>query len=95
MKLKERMNIPKHYSIPDQGGALQVDPGLEAVDPTLAFRHFQVLKLKHEKPLSKFAFKCKPAPLHREETKHLRRYPFKSQEGQGGAVQVDLALTPD
>ena len=25
------------------GGAVQVDPGLTAVDPTLAFRHFQGL----------------------------------------------------
>ena len=29
-----------------------------AVDPTLAFRDFQRLKLKHGKLLSKFAFNC-------------------------------------
>ena len=34
-------------------------PWLTAVDPTLAFRDFQLLKLKHDKPLSSFAFKCK------------------------------------
>ena len=40
------------------GGAVQVDPGLTAVDPTLAFRDFQLLKLKHDTPLSNFAFNC-------------------------------------
>ena len=29
-----------------------------AVDPTLAFRDFQLLKLKYDKPLSNFAFNC-------------------------------------
>ena len=29
------------------------------VDPTLAFRDFQLLKLKYDKPLSNFAFNCK------------------------------------
>jgi len=43
----------------DRGGAVQLDPGLEAVDPTLAFRDFQLLKLKYDSPLSNFAFNCK------------------------------------
>ena len=41
---------------------MQVDPGYPvvfAVDPTLAFRHFQLLKLKYDIPLSKCAFDCK------------------------------------
>jgi len=47
---------------------VQVDPGLEAVDPTLAFRdfqelsgtfrNFQLLKLKYVKLLSNFGFNC-------------------------------------
>ena len=37
---------------------MQVHPGLEAVDPTLAFRHFQLLKLKHDKMLAILAFNC-------------------------------------
>ena len=49
------------------GGAAQLHPGLEAVHPTLAFRHFQLLKLKYEKLLSDFAFRLcfelQPAPL--------------------------------
>ena len=39
--------------------AVQVDPGLEAVDPTLAFRDFQCLKLKRDKLLSNVALNCK------------------------------------
>ena len=34
-------------------------PWLTAVDPTLAFRKFQLLKLEYYKLLSNFAFKCK------------------------------------
>jgi len=33
-------------------------PGLEALVPTLAFRDFQLLKLKHDEPLSSVAMKC-------------------------------------
>ena len=44
------------------GGAVQVHPGhpmVFAVDSTLASRHFQLLKLKHDKPLSNSGFNCK------------------------------------
>ena len=41
---------------PRRGGAVQVDPGFEAIDPTLAFRDFQLLKPK-QLP-SKVALKC-------------------------------------
>ena len=41
---------------------MHVDPGFFAVDPTLAFRDFQPLKLKHDKPLSSFAFNCNLRP---------------------------------
>ena len=40
---------------------MQVDPGYPvvfAVDPTLTFRDFQLLKLKHDKLLSNVAFNC-------------------------------------
>ena len=37
---------------------MQLDPGLEAVDPTLAFRNFQLLTLKYVKLVSNFAFNC-------------------------------------
>ena len=40
---------------------VQVDPGYPvvfAVDPTLAFRDFQLLKQTYDKLLSKFAFNC-------------------------------------
>ena len=53
---------------PDVVGPVQVDPGYPvvfAVDPTLAFRDFQRLKLKHDKLLSNVAFKMQPAPLQR------------------------------
>jgi len=36
-------------------GAVQVDPGFSQVDPGLAFRNFQLLKLKHHELLSNFA----------------------------------------
>jgi len=49
----------------ESGGALQLHPGLAALDPTLAFRDFQLLKPKHDEPLSKFAFQLQPVPLHR------------------------------
>ena len=41
-----------------RGRAVQVDPGYPvvfAVDPTLAFRHFQLLKKKCDKLVSNFA----------------------------------------
>ena len=40
---------------------MQLHPGLTAaaLDPTLAFRDFQLLKLKHDKLLPTFAFNCK------------------------------------
>ena len=37
-------------------GRCRVDPGLTAVDPALAFRDFQLLKLKYDRLLSNFAF---------------------------------------
>ena len=37
---------------------MQAHPGLTADHPTLAFRDFQLLKLKYDKLLSNFAFKC-------------------------------------
>jgi hypothetical protein len=37
---------------------VQVDPGFEAVDPALAFRDFQLLKLNYDKLLSNLAFNC-------------------------------------
>ena len=43
-------------------GAVQVDPGYPvvfAVDPTLAFRDFQLLKPNHDELLSNVAVKCK------------------------------------
>ena len=43
---------------------MQLDPGLEAVDPALAFRHFQLLKLEYDKLLSNFALKCNLKALH-------------------------------
>ena len=46
------------------GRAVQVDPGFFAVDPTLAFRDFQLLKLKHDKLLSSFAFHCNLRHYH-------------------------------
>ena len=68
------------------GGALQVQvhPGLQALDPTLAFRDFQLLNLKYDKLLSNFAFNC-----------NLRHYitaeagnpimTFDTTDGQGGS----------
>ena len=44
-------------SPPRWGGAGR--PRVFAVDPTLAFRDFQLLKLKYDKLLSNYAFKCK------------------------------------
>ena len=35
---------------------------MEAVDPTLAFRDFQLLKLKYDQFLSSFGFNCKQRP---------------------------------
>ena len=63
----------------DVGGKVQVDPGYPvvfAVDPTLAFRGFQLLKLKHDKLLSNFAFNC-----------NLRHYTLVSSllEGEGSS----------
>ena len=43
-----------------QGRAVQVDPGFFAVDPTLAFRDFQRLKLTYDELLSNFAFNVNP-----------------------------------
>ena len=40
------------------GRRRMVHPGLTAVDPTLAFRGFQLFKLKHDKRLSNVAFDC-------------------------------------
>ena len=37
---------------------MQVDPRGFAVHPTLAFTHFQGLKLKYDELVSSFAFKC-------------------------------------
>jgi len=84
------------------GGAVQVDPGLEAVDPTLAFRlsgrGFRLLKLKYEKLLSNFGFNCNLCPskvaavqlgLHRMLSEH------SAAAHCGEAVHVDPALTPD
>ena len=45
-----------------RGGATQLDPGLEALDPTLASRDFQLLKLKHDGPLSNVALNCNLRP---------------------------------
>ena len=42
----------------EQGWAVQLDPGLTAVDPALAFRDFQRLNLKCDGPLSNVAFNC-------------------------------------
>jgi len=42
--------------------AVQLDPGLTAVDPTLAFRDFQLLKLTYDELLSNFAFTCNLRP---------------------------------
>ena len=49
----------RHPAGEPRGGAMQLHPGLAAVDPTLAFSNFQPLKLKHEKLLSNLAFDCK------------------------------------
>ena len=45
---------------------------MEAVDPTLAFRDFQLLKLKYDKLLSNFAFKYNLKALHRGGGVHIR-----------------------
>ena len=37
---------------------MQVDPGFSQLNPTLAFRDFQLLKLKYDMLLSNFAFNC-------------------------------------
>ena len=42
-----------------------------AVDPTLAFRDFQLLKLKHYEPLSNFAFNCNLRHYSKESNEHL------------------------
>jgi len=60
------------------GGAVQVHPGLEAVDPTLVFRHFQLLNLKYDKLLSNVGFKCK-----------LRHCGWVVGAGSGGAYAND------
>jgi len=60
----EGARVPRGRRVPlllISGGAVQVHPGLEAVDPTLAVWDFQLLKLKHDKLLSNFAcfaFNC-------------------------------------
>ena len=46
------LSRPRLLSVPVLTGAVQVDPELTA----LAFRDFQLLKLKHDELLSNFAF---------------------------------------
>jgi len=48
-----------------QGGAVQVDPSFARLTPRLlsgTFRDFQLLKLKHDAPLSNFAFNLNLRP---------------------------------
>ena len=69
---------------------MQVDPRLEAIDPTLGFRDFQLLTLEYDKLLSNFGFNC-----------NLRQYTMGAQldavtedeTKDGRAVQVDPRLT--
>jgi len=51
-----RPTLPTQTTFFPRWGAVQLDPGLTAVDPTLAFRDFQRLKLKHDELLSNFGF---------------------------------------
>ena len=56
----------QHHRVEEKhhhGRVLQVDPGLTAVDPTLAFRDFQRLKPIYYKLVANVAFNC-----------NLRRY---------------------
>ena len=55
-------------------GRVQVDPGLEAVDPTLAFRSFQLLKQKYDGLLSKFGFNCNLRHYAMSNTLQSNRY---------------------
>ena len=41
---------------------MHLHPGFEQVDPTLAFRDLQLLKLKHDKLLLNLAFNCNLRP---------------------------------
>ena len=64
------------------------------VDPALAFRNFQLLKLKYDKLVSNFAFNCK-LRHYIEDWKVCEKRFSNTLPGFGGAVQVDPALTPD
>ena len=51
-----------HSCAPNAVGRCRLTPGtpwLEAVDPALAFRNFQLLKRKHDELLSNVGFNCK------------------------------------
>jgi len=70
-------------------GAVQVHPGLEAVDPTLAFRDFQRLKLQRDEPLSIVAFKMQSEGTKPWCTPTARSSPW------GNSCTFTLAFTLD
>ena len=75
---------------------MQLDPGLTAVDPALAFRDFQRLKLKYDALLSNFAcfgfnFDLRPCSAAQSSPCHVIRQLCVRLIG--GAVQVDPGLT--
>ena len=43
------------------------------VDPTIAFRHFQLLKLKHDELPSNFAFNCNLRPYAKLDAETTKR----------------------
>ena len=55
VRLRLRLRLRRRLA-PRWGGA--GSPRVVAVDPTLAFRDFQPLKLQHDKLLSNLAFSC-------------------------------------
>ena len=65
-------------------------PRVLAVEPTLAFRDFQLLKLKYDELLSNFAFNCNLRPSIKGDGISLDII----DKIPGGAVQVDPMLTP-
>jgi len=71
---------------------VQVDPGLTAVDPTLAFRDFQLLKLKYDKAAFKRFFHLQFSSLHGGAVHAATAATERAMVG--STVQVEPRLNP-